>query len=151
MKKLTVLGTVITLVLLIVIVMKLLYTKHIAFILNYISISFEVMSLSSMRLIEHEKITFWQTAISNSKNFLTNTFSCILLQELLIPRFGDNAKAIYQHKLSKAYIYYVIQDNGFEGWVAGPDKDNDNTFEIKISHKYENTLVIEAGLWEIFI
>ena len=40
----------------------------------------------------------------------------------------------------------MIQDNGFEGWVAGPDKDNDNTFEIKITHKYENTLVFEAGL-----
>ena len=50
-------------------------------------------------------------------------------------RFGDNAKAIYQNKLSKAYFYYVKQDNGFEGWVAGPDKGNDNTHVMKMSHK----------------
>ena len=36
-----------------------------------------------------------------------------------------------------AYLYYVIQENGFEGWVAGPDKGNDNTFVIKILNKYD--------------
>ena len=52
-----------------------------------------------------------------------------------IYRFDGNAKAIYQNKLTKAYFYYVKQDNGLEGWVAGPDKDNDDTFVIKMSHK----------------
>ena len=50
-------------------------------------------------------------------------------------RFDDNAKAIYQNKLSKAYFYYVKKDDGFEGWVAGPDKGNDNTFVMKMFHK----------------
>ena len=54
---------------------------------------------------------------------------------ICIYRFDDNAKAIYQNKLSKAYFYYVKQDNGFEGWVAGPDKGNDNTFVMKLSQK----------------
>ena len=53
---------------------------------------------------------------------------------LFIHRFNV-VKAIYQNKLSKSYFYYVKQDNGFEGWVAGPDKGNDNTFVIRISHK----------------
>ena len=54
--------------------------------------------------------------------------------QLFIHRFND-AKAIYQNKLSKSYFYYIKQDNGFEGWVAGPDKGNDNTHVMKMSHK----------------
>ena len=55
--------------------------------------------------------------------------------QLHIHRFDDAINAIYQNKLSKAYFYYVKQDNGFEGWVAGPDKGNDNTHVMKMSHK----------------
>ena len=61
-----------------------------------------------------------------------------LINFISIYRFHDNAaKAIYQNKVSKAYFYYVEIDNGFKGWVAGPDENNENTFVISMSYRYK--------------
>ena len=45
----------------------------------------------------------------------------------------SDARAIYQNKISKVYLYFVIDDTGFVGWVSGPHKNREEFVALKIS------------------
>ena len=41
------------------------------------------------------------------------------------------ARAIYQNKVTKVYVYYLINDE-FEGWVSSDKRNNMESFVLKI-------------------
>ena len=69
----------------------------------------------------------YQVILDTKPIFINKTFHI---------RYGDDAKAIYQNKASRAFLYYVVDNSeGYVGWAIDSTKNNAQTPIIKISDR----------------